>query len=633
MKSWGIRERVLFVALMPAAAIALALAVYFLALRYADAEAALANRGSALTRQFAPAAEYGAFSGNRDELNRLAEALAREPDVTAVVVHDRAGAILAQAGIPRLMKNPTLLPDGWSGRTEDGETLYFHAKITRPLLATDDPVALPVKPQTAGPLGSVTLELSRASLMTRKQEMMGVTLIVAFTMLALGALLARRLARDVTEPIVALQDAVERIRSGHLETRVAPHPGRTLHNLEEGVNEMVASMQAGRDRLENRVAAATAELQNKKEEAERASIAKSRFLAAASHDLRQPLHALALFAADLEHEAGTDAQRRLAGQINTAVGSLSELFDALLDISRLDIGALVPNCMPVALDPLLQRVAAAHSHSARAKGLTLRCAPTCAWTMSDPRLLERIVGNLVSNAVRYTYRGGIVVGVRHSGDNLRIEVWDSGIGIAQDHQQLIFQEFFQVANPERDPGKGLGLGLALVDRLARMLGHPLHLRSQPGRGSVFGITLPRSEPLATPAITESKALGGFEARVLVFGTSTATCGSLCRLLASWGCDVTCTQTGAQAAVQLAAPPDLVICEDDRCREAVSFAKAMADSGEAPALIMIGDTPPDVEAEAASLNAIRLAKPMRPAKLRALMRHLLEEARASSGITA
>lgn len=620
-------------ALMPAAAIALALAVYFLALRYADAEAALANRGSALTRQFAPAAEYGAFSGNRDELNRLADALVHEPDVTAVVIHDRAGAILAQAGTPRLGKHPTLLPDGWSGRTEDGDTLYFHAKITRPLLAIDDPATLPVKPQAAGPLGSVTLEMSRAGLTTRKQEMMGVTLIVAFTMLALGALLARRLARDVTEPIVALQDAVERIRRGQLETRVAPHPGRTLQNLEEGVNEMVASMQAGRDRLENRVAAATAELQKKKEEAERASIAKSRFLAAASHDLRQPLHALALFAADLEHEAGTDAQRRLAGQINTAVGSLSELFDALLDMSRLDIGALAPSCVPVALAPLLQRVATAHSHSARAKGLSLRCVPTRAWALSDPRLLERIVGNLVSNAVRYTYRGGIVVGVRHSGDNLRIEVWDSGIGIAQDHQQLIFQEFFQVANPERDPGKGLGLGLALVDRLSRMLGHPLHLRSKPGRGSVFGITLPRSEPLAAPAITESHALGGFEARVLVFGTSTATCDSLCRLLSSWGCDVTCTQTGAQAAMQLAAPPDLVICEDDRCCEAVSFVKAVADSGEAPALIMIGDIPPDIEAEATKQSAIRLAKPMRPAKLRALMRHLLEEVRTSSRITA
>lgn len=619
----------LFVAIMPAAAIAIALSLYFLALRYADAESALANRGSALTRQFAPAAEYGAFSGNRDELHRLAHALAREPDVTAVVVNDRAGAVLALSGTPRLLTNPALLPDGWSGHAEDGETLFFHAKIARPVLPLDDTVILSAdKSQAVAPLGSVTLEMSRASLTARKLEMIGVALIVALAVLAMGALLAWRLARDVTEPIVALQDAVKRIRGGRLETRVEPHPGRTLHGLEEGVNEMAASMQTGRDRLQHRIEEATAELKQKKEEAERASIAKSRFLAAASHDLRQPLHALALFAADLEHQAGSDPQRKLAGQITTAVGSLSELFDALLDISRLDIGALAPSRLPFALDPLLQRVVAAHSHSARAKGLTLRYMPTQAWTLSDPRLLERMVGSLVSNAIRYTWRGGIVVGVRREDDNLRIEVWDSGIGIAEDHQQLIFQEFFQVANPERDPGKGLGLGLSLVDRLAGMLAHPLHLRSQPGRGSVFGITLPRAAPLVATTIGEGQALGGFDARVLVLSISTAACDSLCRLLASWGCEVTCTPTGAEAALRLGAPPDLIICEDDLCGEALPFIEAMAAAGESPPLIMIGDIPSRLEAKAGNRNTIRLAKPMQPAKLRALMRHLLGETRAA-----
>ena len=630
MKSWGIRERVLFVALMPAAAIALALAAYFLSLRYADAEAALANRGGALTRQFAPAAEYGAFSGNRDELHRLAEALAREPDVTAVVIHDRTGLPLAQAGIPRLQKNPAQLPDGWSGSTEDGGTLCFHAKIMRPVLAFDDSVTVPAgMPSASGILGSVTLEMSRAGLTARKQEMMAVALIVACLVLAMGALLAQRLARDVTEPIVALQDAVERIRRGQLEARIAPHPGRTLRGLEEGVNEMAASMQAGHERLESRIAEATAELQKKKDEAERASVAKSRFLAAASHDLRQPLHALALFAADLEHEAGTEALRKLSGQINTAVGSLGELFDALLDISRLDIGAITPGRVPVALDPLLRRVANAYSNSARAKGLSLRCVPTRAWALSDPRLLERMLGNLVANAVRYTWRGGIVIGVRRTGDKLRIEVWDSGIGISIEDQQLIFQEFFQVANPERDPGKGLGLGLALVDRLARMQGHALHLRSQPVRGSVFGISLPRAAPVEAAQGSESPMIGDFKARVLVFGSSTAACDSLCRLLASWGCEVTLAETGTKAAMLLAATPDLVICEDDLCREAVPFVKAMAASGGTPTLIMIGNAQ---AASAEGMALVRLSKPLKPAKLRALMRHLLEEARAPSRAT-
>lgn len=459
-------------------------------------------------------------------------------------------------------------------------------------------------------------------------EMLAIALSLAIFALALGALLAHRLARDLAEPAAAIQDALKRLGDGHLDARVTPHAGRTLQGLETGVNAMAASLQAGHARLEDRVAAAADELKQKKEEAEHANTTKSRFLAAASHDLRQPLHALALFAADLEHGASTDTQRRLAGQISTAVGSLGEMLDALLDISRIDIGARAPSLVPLALDPLLQRVVAAHSHSARAKGLTLRRVPTRAWAASDPGLIERMIGNFVSNAVRYTWRGGIVLGVRREGDNLRIEVWDSGIGIPPEHQRLIFQEFFQVANPERDPGKGLGLGLALVDRLAKMLSHPVHLRSLPGRGSVFGLTLPRAAPVAAAEAGRSQDVGSFAARVLVLNASTAACESLCRLLASWGCQVTCAQTGAQAAMQLTAPPDLIICEDNRCREAVPFARAMAASGAAPALIMVGDIPAEAEEGMAGVRKMRLAKPLQPAKLRALMRHLLEEARAT-----
>jgi anti-sigma regulatory factor (Ser/Thr protein kinase)/CheY-like chemotaxis protein len=280
----------------------------------------------------------------------------------------------------------------------------------------------------------------------------------------------------------------------------------------------------------------------------------------------------------------------------------------------------------VALDGLLRRVVAAHSHSARGKGLRLRSVPTRAWVLSDPRLLERLLGNLVSNAVRYTYRGGIVVGVRRAGENLRVEVRDSGIGVAPEHQQLIFQEFFQVANPERDPGKGLGLGLALVERLARRLGHPLYVRSAPGRGSVFGITLPRCEAPA-PAADREQAFGGFDARVLVLcARQAAACDSLCRMLGSWGCRVTWAETGTEAALKLAAPPDLILCEDECCGEALPFAKAMTAAGAAPAIIVLGHAPAALpEASLPGGRVKQLVKPVQPAKLRALMHHLLEEA--------
>ena len=625
MKTWGIRQRVLFVALAPASAIALALAGYFLLLRYADLETAMATRGSAMARQFAPAAEYGLFSGNPDELRRLTEALGREPDVIAVVIHDRSGRTMAAFGQPRFGA-PLSRGDGWSDLSEDGQVIGFHAKITHPRIALDDAPDRDDHP-AAESLGSVTLELSRTAVLARKREIMVVTLAVALVALVLGALLARRLARDVTEPILSIQRAVERIRGGRLETRVASHPGQTLYALEDGINDMAAAMQSGRDDLQGRVRAATAELRAQKDEAERANLAKSRFLAAASHDLRQPLHALTLFAADLEQEAGTDAQRRLAGQITTAAGSLGEMLDGLFELSRLDLGADKSRREPVSLDALIRRTVAAHSHSAQAKGLRLRAAPTRAWTHSDPRLLDRMVGNLVANAVRYTPSGSILVGVRQAGDDLRLEVRDSGVGIAAEHQPLVFQEFFQVGNPERDAGKGTGLGLALVDRMARLLGHPVGLRSAPGRGSVFSITLPRCPP-HTIATAEAAplAIGDFDAQVVVFGGPSAACDSLCHLIESWGCSVTCVPTVAQAKSRIHTLPELVIGHDAGCTEALAYAE-QAD-GETPPLILVGDGPPE-SAAIRQDGVLHLAKPVRPAKLRALMHHLLQPERLES----
>lgn len=609
---------------MPATLIALALAAYFLLLRYADVESSLVDRGHSLIHSFTPATEYGVFSGNRGELHSLAKALSRETGITAVSIYDRGGIPLTLVGTLRLSRNPLQLADGWTERSEDGKTQAFHAKIWRPVLSLDDPLTWPegTQPKREA-IGSITLEISRSGVLARKQEMMVVTLLATLAALALGALLALRLSRDVSAPILSLQRAVENIRGGHLETRVTYHPARTLRGLEDGINEMAAALQAGRDQLENRIAEATAELKNKKDEAEQASIAKSRFLAAASHDLRQPLHALALFAAELGHEAANARQRRLAGQIGTAVSSLGELLDGMLDVSRVDLGATRPDLQPIALDGLLGRVVSAYSRNAEAKGLALRLHPTRAWGLSDPILLYRMVSNLVANAIRYTDHGGILVGVRRAGDKVRIEVWDTGIGIAEEHHALIFQEFFQAANPERDPGKGLGLGLALVDRLSRLLDLPVCLRSAMGSGSIFGITLPRCAPMEMKPDTAGPAiLGGFNARVLVFGATRDTGASLCSLLASWGCQAICAEAGA--ADQIAAPPDLVLCEDHGCQAARAFLLAMAAGGAKPALILIGNAAIGLDPELPGNRVMRLRKPVLPAKLRALMHHLLEE---------
>lgn len=627
LKTWGIRQRVIFVAVMPATFIAIVLAAYFLLLRYADAEKQLADRGQALIRLLTPAAEYGVFSGNREELQQLATSLTQSADVKTVIIYDRNGMQLAQAGDASPVPGPQALHDGWSDLSGDDRAQTLHAKIWPTTMAISDPLnwAGENNPERKA-IGSITLVLSRAELLSRKQEMMAVTLSVALLALALATLLALRLSADVSAPILALQQVVERIRSGQLEVRAARHPANTLRSLEDGINDMAAALMAGRDQLENRIAKATAELQQKKEDAELASIAKSRFLAAASHDLRQPLHALVLFSAELMSKADSTASRRLAGQINAAIASLGELLDGLLDFSRVDLGAARPELQATDLDALLARVIDMHRSSAQSKGLHLRHHRTRIHVMSDPLLLYRMVSNLVANALRYTERGGVLVGVRRAGGKARIEVWDTGIGIPEEHRSLVFQEFYQTDNPERNPRKGLGLGLSLVERLARLLDHPLSLNSAPGKGSVFGITLPRCLPAAAPNAGGPAigAAGDFDAFVLVVGMDETTCESLCRQLHGWGCRTTCIATADAATGRSRERPDLILFDGSKLDEARQLLESYAASGPAPAMVLIGGTSVNAGRWPAESRVMSLEKPVRPAKLRALLHHLLDE---------
>lgn len=632
MKNWGIKQRVLFVALLPAAMIALSLAVYFLVLRYADVDDALHSRGAALVRQLGQSAEYGAFAGNLTELHRLAQAEVKEPDVSAVVFYDRRGSRLAAAGNHRFPDTPNEFIDGWEGVSEDGEAIFFHAKIRSVVAGFQDP--FDASKDTAEPttelLGSVTLEMSRAEVVARKREILVVTVLFALAALAAGVLLARRLSGDVTEPVLALQETVAKIQNGNLDARVTPHPSNTLRSLETGINEMATALLMGRDRLESRIAEATTELRKQKDEAERTSLAKSRFLAAASHDLRQPLHALSLFAAEFEQHTINLTQRRLLQQISSAIDAMNEQLNPLLDISRLDLGGTLPRRKPVALQPLIERVVAMHQQSAHAKGLHLRQIPTAAWAESDAHLLERMLGNLISNAVRYTSEGRIVVGVRRNGTDWRIEIRDSGIGIAAEQLSLIFQEFYQVDNPERDAGKGLGLGLAIVARLGQMLDHRIVVRSSSGRGSAFAIVLPRSVPaIRSRTVGKSTRPGNFDinADVLVGCGNDAASASLCILLEGWGCRVTHAIDDAALCMALTDQPDVLICDDHGYTAATACSAASQAAG--PILILLGNPPRTAPQTGIAVHG-HLIKPLRPARLRALLQHLLGESKYTGG---
>jgi signal transduction histidine kinase/CheY-like chemotaxis protein len=364
---------------------------------------------------------------------------------------------------------------------------------------------------------------------------------------------------------------------------------------------------------------------------EQAMIAKSNFLAAASHDLRQPVHAIGLFAGALRELALPEAARRLTGQIENSVSALDGLFAALLDISRLDAGSVEVRRSAFPVHALIERVAQDFVAEAAAKGVAMRWVACSARVRADPILLERILRNLVANAVRYTPKGRVLVGCRRRAGSVEIQVCDTGLGIAPEHRELIFKEYFQLHNPERDRQKGLGLGLAIVQRLARLLESPLSLRSQIGRGSCFALTVPlaQADAATLEASLEPPAFGRERALIIVIDDEAPILAGMTTLLTGWGYDVIGGDSGEAVVAQLARcplRPDLII-SDQRLRAEETGLGVIERlrteyNEEIPAILMSGDTGGELREEARACNAVLLHKPMTYGKLRAAISHSL-----------
>lgn len=232
-------------------------------------------------------------------------------------------------------------------------------------------------------------------------------------------------------------------------------------------------------------------LRRQKHLAEQANRDKSRFLAAASHDLRQPMHALGLFAHALEQSPLDGAQRRVVQNLNRCIEALDRSFNALLDVSKIDAGVVTPELQAFELRDVFRRLHMQHAGRAEERGLQLRFAPGGRVAVSDPALLERLLGNLVHNAIKYTRHGGVMVVARGQGERMRIEVWDTGAGIASADLPHVFDEFYQCTRQGRDRAEGLGMGLAIVQRLSALLDHPVEVRSRVGRGTMFRVSVPQ----------------------------------------------------------------------------------------------------------------------------------------------
>jgi PAS domain S-box-containing protein len=386
-----------------------------------------------------------------------------------------------------------------------------------------------------------------------------------------------------------------------------------------------AALIRSNETLEERVADRTARLDQARAEAERANDAKSRFLTAVGHDLLQPLHAAQLFTDALIEQSPDAARRAQAQRIRGALDSTGDLLAGLLDMSRLEAGGLVPQPRAFPLADVLEPLASEFAALAGERGLRFRCRQTRAWTRTDPQLLRRVLQNFLANAVRYTVEGGVLLGVRRVGRALRIEVHDTGPGIPDSQQRAIFEEF---RRGEGAAGQGLGLGLAIADRIAKLLDAPLALRSRPGCGTVFSLEVeavspPRAE--VAPAAGMPNALEGL--RVLIVDNDPQALAALQTILVGWQCRVGACADGAAAEALLAggADPALWLFDyhlDDGDTGVALQSRLAARFGARPCLILSADDSGEVRRIALEHGLGLLPKPVKALALKSMLRRLL-----------
>nr|WP_286240991.1 NahK/ErcS family hybrid sensor histidine kinase/response regulator [Neptuniibacter halophilus] len=383
------------------------------------------------------------------------------------------------------------------------------------------------------------------------------------------------------------------------------------------------------------------ELRQAKSDAEDANLGKTRFLASASHDLLQPLNAARLFTSALAQQSHSEETRQLVDNLNGSLTAAEELITAILDISKLDAGALAPSITDFSIDDMFTALSTEFNAVAEKKNLKFHFVQCKQVVRSDQQLLRRIIQNFLSNAIRYTQEGKILLGCRRRKNMLRIEVWDTGVGIAENKLSEVFEEFRRIDNPKHSQVQGLGLGLAITERIARMLNHKLGVRSWPTKGTVFSIEIPfgdaskavKPKPEARGWI-RSKGLNGI--RVMVIDNEPKILEGMSALLQGWGCEVTTALSG-QRAMELVSDdgfqPEIILA-DYHLSETHTGTMALRElqpllEKDVPSIVITADRTDEVKEEISNSGAQLLTKPIRPAALRAMINKTIANARASS----
>jgi PAS domain S-box-containing protein len=381
------------------------------------------------------------------------------------------------------------------------------------------------------------------------------------------------------------------------------------------------------------------ELRRARAQAEQASNAKSRFLAAASHDLRQPLQAAILYNNVLTRQLAGTLHAATASKLESSLHALRDLLNRLLDISRLEAGALTPEIAVVSLPILFEHLRDQFLPQAQQKHLRLRLRPGPWKVRSDPQLLEQLLRNLVTNAIRYTEKGGVLVGCRRRGNQLRIQVWDSGIGIPANELDAVFDEFYRIAGADRGRQAGMGLGLAIVRGLSQLLGHPVTVRSKVGRGTVFEVRVPLADAeIASATEPVSRTKRGQRAVIVVVDDDLEVLDGLRLSLEQFGHDVIASPD-ADSALRLAGrlerAPDLII-SDYRLGDSITGAEVIRRlraelRSDIPAIVVTGDSSTAALSEVRGAGFPVLHKPVDPNELELLIARSLPNAARETGI--
>ncbi|PWK88529.1 ATP-binding response regulator [Fulvimonas soli] len=612
-------QRLAFIALVPTLVTAVLLVTMLTRHQLAALHGMARNAADAIATQAATISAEPLRNMQRRELVRIAQSVVQLPHVSHVQIRAADGEILAESQ---------------AGAASRHESLT----VLRDIAPRDDP---------HHPIGSVLVDVSLAEAIAAQRSSLRNALIALVLSLFVALVVGWQAARWISAPLRRLAAAVHRLGSGERAVAVAVTDDTEIGELQRGFNAASAALHDMHSGMERQIEQATQELARKNAALEAASVAKARFLAAASHDLRQPLYALTLFSSALAVDEHDPVRLDRIAHIQECVDALDHLFGELLDLSRLETGAMQLEIGEFPLDQVFDEVSRNFRMLAEQHGLRLVVRPTALWVRSDRTMLARILNNLVSNALRYTREGGVLVVARRRLDgNVRVDVWDTGSGIAPEHQARVFDEFYRVENPAGDrddgPRRGLGLGLATVQRLAELLGTRVRLQSRHGRGSVFSFELPvvaaraGYDSLAAPEPPAD--VSGL--RVLVIDDEPAILSGIRYLLRSWGCEVATAEDGAQAveaAEDWPEPPDLVI-SDLRLRDGESGLDVLAaldryyrrDGGPAfPRLLITGETRSDSLREIRAARIPVLYKPVSPQQLREAMMAAWTAARSAA----